>query len=144
MKYLLALTLAAFSTLASADWVTNNQNVVLDGYDTVAYFTEDDLVKGSDQYTHEWQGVTFWFSSEEHRQMFVADPEHYAPQFNGHCANGLSDGHVVPGNPKYWRVIDDKLYVFYSYWGRVQWGYNVEEQIELAWETFNAHNRGEH
>ena len=143
-NYLWAVAFWLISTMTAADWVTDNNNVVLNGYDLVAYFTMDEAVKGSKNYTYDWKGKTFWFSSKEHQALFNANPEKYAPQFNGHCANGLSDGHVVDGNPIYWRVIDDKLYVFYSYWGRTQWAFNVEEQVELAWATFNAHDRGEH
>ena len=45
------------------------------------------------------------------RDAFAANPEYYAPQYNGHCAYGVAQGGKVPGNPHLWRIIDDKLYL---------------------------------
>jgi hypothetical protein len=70
---------------------------------------------------------------------FRSDPEKYLPQFNGLCANGLSDGHAIDANPKNWRIIDDKLYLYFSQYGRDQWSGDVKGLIESANETFQQH-----
>jgi hypothetical protein len=44
----------------------------------------------------------------------VADPDRYLPQFSGLCANGVSKGMKGAGDPKAWKVVDGKLYLFYS------------------------------
>jgi hypothetical protein len=44
--------------------------------------------------------------------MFKADPVRYAPQFAGFCAVALTRGEVEEGNPEYWLVSEDKLYLF--------------------------------
>jgi len=44
--------------------------------------------------------------------LFNNDPEKYAPQFAGSCANGVSRGLKVEANPQMWRIVDGKLYVF--------------------------------
>jgi hypothetical protein len=33
------------------------------------------------------------------------------PQYDGHCAYGVSKGGKVPGNPNLWRIVNDKLYL---------------------------------
>ena len=137
MKYVILAAGLLFSSLALANpWVTTKDNVVIQGYDPVAYFVAHDAVKGDSGHALEWDGVTWYFSSQANLQRFQENPEKYAPQYGAHCANGLSDGHVVDGNPKNWRIIDGKLYLFFSAWGRAQWAFNVDEQIILANETW--------
>ena len=120
--------------------MVNQQIVAINAYDSVAYFTQDKAVKGTSEFSVQYLGVNWYFSNEVNKQLFENNPEKYAPQFNGHCANGLSDGHQVPGNPKYFRIIDDKLYFFYSKWGRLQWQINQPEQIKLANEYWESNN----
>ena len=115
-------------------------NIAIDGFDTVAYFTLQKATKGSDQFAYHWNGKTWQFSSAEHMKLFTDNPEKYAPQFNGFCANGLSDGHAVNANPRNWRIIDDKLYLFFSEYGRDQWSGNVKSLLHDANETFKEHN----
>lgn len=110
----------------------NSDGVALNGYDTVAYHRLDKAVPGSQEFSTDWNGATWWFSRSEHLALFKQDPDAYAPRYTGHCANGLSDGHKVPGNPEIYRIIDGELYLFFSQWGRLQWQFNQAEQIELA------------
>ncbi|KIN61876.1 YHS domain protein [Sulfitobacter noctilucicola] len=90
------------------------------GYDVVAYFDlpqtavgtpQAAAVPGNSGITAEYNGATFAFSSEENKAKFEADPARYAPQYDGHCAYGVSKGGKVPGNPNLWRIVDDKLYL---------------------------------
>jgi YHS domain-containing protein len=89
-------------------------NVAIEGYDTVAYFTEGKPVKGSDKYAYDWLGATWHFANTEHRQLFAASPISYAPQYGGFCADGTSDGkgHAqVNIEPTTWQIINGKLYL---------------------------------
>ena len=125
--------------VAQLVYIQNSEagEVAIDGYDTVAYFTLKKATKGNDKYIYQWNGKTWHFSSPRHREMFVASPEKYAPQFNGFCANGLSDGHAVAANPENWRIIDGKLYLFFSEYGRDQWAGDVKPLIENAKKTLS-------
>ena len=137
---IVALSPMLFSPLAMASpWAVNKENIVMDGYDPVAYFIENKAVKGEARYAQEWDDAIWWFKSEANRERFRAAPQNYAPQFGAHCANGLSDGHVVHGNPENWRIIDGKLYLFFSAWGRAQWMFMVEEQIQEAKATWSSY-----
>ncbi len=89
--------------------------VAIMGYDTVAYFTMDEAVKGSKQYSQDWLGATWLFANEEHRKAFGENPIRYAPQYGGLCALGVAYGEVTRGiDPEAWSIIDDKLYLNYS------------------------------
>ena len=61
----------------------NSLGVAIKGYDTVAYFTEGNAVKGKKEFEYEWQGAKWRFSSPANRDTFVANPQAYAPQYGG-------------------------------------------------------------
>ena len=88
--------------------------VAIQGYDPVAYFTMGKPVKGTKEFAHEWLDVTWQFSSAEHRDLFVADSIMYAPQHGGFCSVGAVDGGQYATDPKAWRIVDGKLYLFYD------------------------------
>lgn len=85
------------------------------GYDLVAYFTDNAPVKGSKEFTHEIKGVKYQFASAEHKNIFKSNPEKYLPVCDGYCAWGVAEkGIKVPVNPKTFKVINDKLYLFFN------------------------------
>lgn len=91
--------------------VSGASNAAVNGYDTVAFFTESKPVNGSPSITAEYKGATYYFANEEHRKLFTADPEKYAPQFGGYCAYGVSVGALFPVDISTWQVRDGKLYL---------------------------------
>ncbi len=58
--------------------------VAIKGYDTVAYHTENRAVKGNSEFSYNWNEAIWYFYTAENRDMFAADPEHYAPQYGGY------------------------------------------------------------
>ena len=84
------------------------------GYDVVAYFTQGKPVKGSDKFVFEYKDADWSFSSQEHLNLFKADPEKYAPQYGGYCAWSVSQGNSAGSDPLVWRIINDKLYLNYN------------------------------
>lgn len=112
----LALALAAMIPgrllLAAEATPVAKERVALTGYDPVSYFTDGRPEKGSAQYQAAFDGATYWFKNEDHRALFVADPDHYAPQFSGFCAVSLSRGEKYEADPSAWAIADGKLYVF--------------------------------
>ena len=91
-------------------------NVAIQGYDTVAYFTEGKALKGRQAYSVKWLGANWQFASDKHKQLFIANPQSYAPQFGGHCATGLAiHGNLTKDiDPEAWTIIEGKLYFNYS------------------------------
>lgn len=91
--------------------------VAIKGYDPVAYFTEGKAMKGSEKFAYDWLGTPWHFASAKHRDMFIADPARYAPQFGGYCTLGVAvDGHAAENvDPeRAWRIVDGKLYFVYD------------------------------
>ncbi|MEZ4875236.1 MAG: YHS domain-containing (seleno)protein [Flavobacteriaceae bacterium] len=91
--------------------------IAIDGYDVVSYF-EGIAAKGSAEFTSDFEGVTFWFASEDHRMEFEKAPLKYAPQYGGYCAYAMGkSGEKVSINPTSFLITEGKLYLFYHRWG---------------------------
>lgn len=88
---------------------TDANGVVLHGYDPVAYFTDGAAVKGDAKYQARYEGSTYYFASEAHRELFKKSPIKYAPQYGGYCAMAVSMGQLEDGDPKMFLVHGDKL-----------------------------------
>ena len=58
--------------------------VAIQGYDTVAYHTENRAVKGKSEFSYNWNDAVWYFATAENRDRFAADPERYAPQYGGY------------------------------------------------------------
>jgi hypothetical protein len=90
---------------------TGADRIAIKGYDTVAYFTDGKATKGSSSYEYLWDDARWQFASLAHRDLFIADPDRYAPQFGGFCAGAIRNGVLVPANPEFWAIVDGKLYM---------------------------------
>lgn len=106
---LIALCLAAAAAAALAQ---ETARLVLGGYDPVAYFTVGKPTKGDPRFSHDWDGGRYHFATAQHRDMFAADPERFAPQFGGYCTGSMSRNVRSEGDPDGWVIQNGKLYVF--------------------------------
>ena len=114
-RHVVRLTiLMAASAYASSIMPVAGQGVPLamKGYDPVAYFTVGKPVPGVPEFDYEWDDQRYRFSSAHHRDLFKADPVRYAPQFETFCAVAVAKAELVEGDPRYWLIRDDKLYLF--------------------------------
>jgi len=102
------------------------------GYDTVSFFREGGPVKGQKEHAFEYQGAVWLFASRENLDEFRADPARYAPQYGGHCAWAAAQNELAPGDPKYWSIIDGKLYLNYSRKVQVDWEKDIPGFIQKA------------
>jgi len=108
---LLVATLPLVTSMASA---AVDAPLAIQGYDPVAYFTDGKPTRGTPEFEYQWDEHRYRFASAQHRDLFKADPVHYAPQFGNYCAMALALGKIVVANPEHWLVTDNKLYVFGS------------------------------
>ena len=83
--------------------------LALQGYDPVAYFTDNRPVKGDAKITATYRGATYRFVSAEHKKMFEANPAKYEPQFGGFCGYAASINKVAPIEVEYFQIIDGRL-----------------------------------
>lgn len=129
---LLATAFALLTTpLFAGPQYIDSSEFAVSGYDVVAYRgltqsaigeAQPEAVPGRADITAEHNGATFAFASEANRDLFLTDPAFFAPQYDGHCAYGVSRGGKVPANPHLWRIVDDKLYL------------NITENVVGFWE----------
>jgi len=102
------------------------------GYDTVAYFTENKPVKGSNDFKTEYLGAQWLFSSQENLNLFLENPEKYAPQYGGYCAFAVAKNTTAPIKPELFTIVDGKLYLNYNNDINDKWQNNRKEFIEQA------------
>lgn len=100
----------------------HGQDLAVGGYDTVAYHTQKAAVPGTAEHVATWKGATWRFATRENRDLFIASPEKYAPQYGGYCAFAVASGGKSPGDPKVWSVVDGKLYL------------NLSKGVQSLWD----------
>ena len=128
----LALGLAAAARAVEPINKTFLGSLAVDGYDPVAYFTEGKPVAGRSDITHVWKGATWRFATTTNRDLFKAKPEAYAPQYGGYCAWAVAQGYTAKGDPKYWKVVDGKLYLNYDAGVQKNWEKDIPGHITNA------------
>jgi hypothetical protein len=107
---------------ASPAIFTPGSGLALDGYDTLAFFTLGRPVRGDARFETVWQGARWRFSTQDHLNCFLAEPARFAPQYGGYCAWAVgAQNALAPGDARYWRVVDGKLYVNYDAGVQRQW-----------------------
>lgn len=139
MKHIKAILLSLITVVAATNvfaidpiFTPWNNNLAIRGYDTVAYFTDNQAIKGNRQYSVEWQGATWRFVSNEHKTMFLESPEKYAPQYGGYCAYAVAKNDTASIDPTQFLVRDGKLYLNYDNKVQEKWLANLDEFIEQA------------
>jgi len=116
----------AFATVDASEHVPVylENGVAIRGTDAVAYFTQAKPVQGKVEFAAEYQGATWHFSSAENREIFLGNPEKYAPAYGGYCAYALSLGtYKVETDPNAWSIVDGRLYL------------NKTPVVRSIWET---------
>jgi hypothetical protein len=112
--------------------INASNGVAIQGYDVVAYLTEQQAVKGHRAFSHRWQGVSWQFASADNRDRFARTPEAFAPQFGGFCAYGVSRGYAVEIDPQAFAIVDGRLYLNYSRRVQATWNRDRAGYIEKA------------
>ena len=99
--------------------LAQDRPLVLKGYDPVAYFTDGKPTQGVDPVRARlFDGQRYRFANAQHRDLFKANPDKYAPQFSGLCAMNLSRGVKRESDPHNWVISNGNLYVFASETGQ--------------------------
>jgi YHS domain-containing protein len=112
---LLFLLVAGTTILAQSSSQYNTQKgVAINGYDPVSYF-QSNPQPGNKSIAHTYKGVRYQFSSQGNKDRFVANPEKYIPAYGGWCAYAMgATGEKVKVNPKTYKILNWKLYLFYN------------------------------
>ncbi len=147
-KLLFALFVLISIPLAASEPVsTDYRGSAIAGMDTVAYHDANvqrahKAIMGTPTYTVKWMNANWQFASRSSADKFAANPEHYRPEYNGHCSNALSlDEGLIPTNGQVWEFFGNKLHLFYAERGRQRWltgdWQTYLQQADRAWQTLS-------
>lgn len=117
--------------------------LAIQGYDPVAYFTQNKAAEGNKQLTAVFEGVTYRFSSAANKELFVKDPKKYEPQYGGWCAYAMgATGEKVEIDPETFKILNGKLYLFYHSWTNntlTKWNKDeptLKSKADKSWTVF--------
>ncbi len=108
------------------------QEVMLLGYDPVAYFTRGTPTRGSALHQVALPERTYYFASAEHKATFASNPQRYEPQYGGFCASGAAFAIKLGSDPTSWVIRDGRLFIFGDVLGQEAWG------LDPAWNIAHA------
>ena len=94
-----------------------DKGLAIQGYDPVAYFTQNKAVKGNKQFAALTEGVTYYFSNSANKDLFIKDYKKYEPQYGGWCAYAMgATNEKVEIDPETFKIVNGKLFLFYHTW----------------------------
>ncbi len=117
--------------------------VAIQGYDPVSYFEEGKEMKGSSKFAARAEGILYYFSTEEHKNVFLKNYSKYEPQYGGWCAYAMGNsGEKVEVDPATFKIIDGKLYLYYNAffnntlksWNKDE--KNLKSKADANWKKF--------
>lgn len=106
-------------------------NIAVGGYDAVSFF-DGAPQKGVEANKATYKGATYVFATPVNAAKFKANPSAYVPQYGGYCAWAAAQGKTAPGNPKYSRVVNGKLYLNYDSGVQKKWEKDIPGFIAKA------------
>ncbi len=127
---LAVLALAAGAALAKELVNTDDQGLALEGFDPVAFHTQQAAVMGDGGITSTFRGATYRFASAEHKDLFDAAPEKYVPAYGGFCAMGVAMSQLYPVEIRTWRIVEGRLILNKS--AEVQEMFDANREANLA------------
>lgn len=142
---LMALLLNSIAFAQKEGKYFNNLNasgVILDGYDPVAFFTDNKPVKGDQAFSFKHKGAIYYFASAEHLELFKANPAKYEPQFGGWCAYAVSLGRIAPIDVNNFSIVNGRLFIQHNQRAVNGWNKDVPGNIVKAdkyWPAVSSH-----
>jgi YHS domain-containing protein len=121
------LLLSPVAAFAESDPVYTNwrDNVAAEGYDVVTFFSGKPQ-EGKPEFTTRYEGADWYFFTQANKDLFLTNPELFAPQYGGYCAWAVAKGKLAPGRAEHWFVEDGRLF------------FNYNARIKRRWEKKRA------
>ena len=104
--------LAADASTTERVVVNRYTGLAIEGFDPVAYFADARPVVGLPDFEASESGAVWRFRNASNRASFVAHPDIYGPQFGGYDPIDLARGVTFAGNPRFFLVLKERLYLF--------------------------------
>lgn len=96
----------------SHSYSTDDSMIGLEGYSPVSYIENGKAQLGKKEYKVTYDGISYYLLNNKQVRMFKANPSKYKPQYGGWCAFAVSLGGKYRPEPKSFRVVNGKLYMF--------------------------------
>lgn len=109
--------------------VNTDHGLAIKGYDPVSYFTSGKPALGAAKFSAPYKGAEYRFASAEHRDLFVANPEKFLPQYGGYCALAISFNLIADIEPEDWAIVNDKLYLNNGFLAQTLWSLDKSGNI---------------
>ena len=134
LSLLLFIPFLATSALAENKSLQNvdKNNLAIQGYDPVAFFTENKAIKGKPEFKSAYEGATYLLASAENKKLFEKEPSKYRPAFGGFCAFGVSRNKLVEIDPEAFQIVDGHLLLQYSKGVRNDFNKDVQGNLAKA------------
>jgi hypothetical protein len=144
------LTAILVSAAALPIWAATTERVVvnrftglaIDGFDPVAYFVDGQPARGLPDFEAGLLGAVWRFRNEGNEASFLAHPDVYGPQFGGYDPIDLARGVVLAGNPLFWVISGQRLYLFSREANRDAFAADPEPFLSQADKRWPALERG--
>jgi hypothetical protein len=112
--------------------IDRHSGLAISGFDPVAYFVEQTATLGQEAFEYPFAGAVWRFRNEGNRAAFVANPEVYMPRFGGYDPVGVARGVPVPGDPRLWLIVGERLYLFFTPAARDAFSQDAERLLAAA------------
>ena len=112
--------------------VDRNSGLAINGFDPVAYFTEGAARPGRAEFEYTFAGAVWRFRNQGNLSAFADDPEVYMPRFGGYDPVDMARGVAVPGDPRVWLIVEERLYFFFKPEARELFGRDAEQLAATA------------
>jgi YHS domain-containing protein len=122
--------------------VNKDENgAAINGYDPVAYFTDNKSEMGKKEFSYKWMDADWYFANKNHKEMFEKNPDKYAPQYGGYCAYAVTEDVLSKTDPNVWHITDGKLYLCTNGNAGEKWKKDIKGNIKKAdemWPKLNS------
>jgi hypothetical protein len=112
--------------------VDHNSGLAINGFDPIAYFTERTALLGKGEFEYRYAGAVWRFRNQGNRDAFAAHPTVYLPRFGGYDPLGLARGVALPGDPRLWLIVGERLYLFNVPQNRAAFATQGDQAIAIA------------
>ena len=102
----------------------DDSKIALQGYSPVSYLDLGIAQVGLKEYKASYNGLNYYFTSQDQKKTFEANPTKYLPQYGGFCAFGVSVGAKFRVDPNKFLVKDGKYFLF---------PYDLEVDAQQLW-----------
>lgn len=116
MKFFTIVALMLSSLTISPALQADGSKVVLGGYCPVGYVAAQKTIHGDPKYASEYEGKTYYLSSQGAKEMFDKEPEKFtkAIKYDSYCATGVALGKKLATDPGLFSTANGKVYLFSS------------------------------